>query len=255
MKKIFDCHIHINLLSQNPINDLIEQLDRNSIEKALLIINRSEENEILKNNYNLLEKKLKSRLLLAVCVDLKQDNIWATTDFWRNNGWHVYTKLHPRITNITYKDFNDVCRIIEDEQSGVVIVDCLGYGPNIENHVGVELGVLLAKEFSKKKIVFAHSGGERLLQCLLYTRSLSNAFFDLSLSCNYFFGSSVTQDIIQLIKFNKEKTMYGSDYPDFYPEQAIEKVNILCNKAGLTENDTQKIFFDNAEKVYGKKLQ
>lgn len=67
-----------------------------------------------------------------------------------------------------------------------VLVDHWIFGPHIENHIGTELSIHLAKELPDKWIVIAHSGGFKLIETMLLTRTIKNIFYDLSLTQLYF---------------------------------------------------------------------
>lgn len=251
MSKIFDAHVHLNLSSENPVEELIARLEAAGICQAVLILNQQKEIDALRTDYLRLKEHFGNRICLAIFADPKTEAPFREADYWRTCGFQVFTKLHPRITGITVHDFPQICQMLQQDPSPVIIIDCLGYGHHIEHHIGIELGILLAQTFPQKKIVLAHAGGERMLQCLLYTRTLPNIFYDISCSCNYFFQTSVHADMVQLLRFNVPRVMYGSDYPDFLPENAIKHTNILCEEAGLNEAAISAVFSKNAERIYG----
>lgn len=252
MNRIFDSHMHLNLSEDNPVGELLSQMESSGIDQAVLILNRREEDALLRK-YAHMQGQLNKKLSLAIWADYHENSHFLAAEFWRAKGFSVYTKLHPRISGITVNDFPSICSMLQNDLSKTIIIDCFGYGHHIEHHTGIELGIVLAQTFPEKHIVLAHAGGEQLLKCMLYTRTLPNIYYDISLTCNYLFHSSVHADMVQLLRYNASRVMYGSDYPDFLPDSAIKNVMSLCLEAGLNAEEIQRIFEENARKIYGIK--
>jgi predicted TIM-barrel fold metal-dependent hydrolase len=101
----------------------------------------------------------------------------------------------------------------------------------------------------------AHSGGIHLLQTMLYTRSVKNIFYDISFTCNYLYTTSVKQDMVHFLKYTANRVMFGSDYPDFTVHEAAKTVLELAGLAFLSEDQKERIFYQNAADMYfGGKL-
>lgn len=249
--QIFDGHVHFDLEQLDPIYSLTEKLKKNNISRVMIILNSDKEKTFFINNY----KKLFNQnidVYIAVLLDFKdaQLNIFLAELDKLNIPYHL--KLHPRISGIDKSDFIQYRNLLNNfDESKVIIIDSFPYGHKIENNIGIELAVYLAEYFRNRKIVLAHSGGVELLKGAIITRTLKNIIYDLSLTANYLFDTSVYFDIINLIKHNKDRVIYGSDYPDFEFKDAIENVIKLCTEAKLQKFDINKIFFENSINLYG----
>lgn len=250
MEKIIDAHMHLNLKKNNPIEDLVLQVKQNNIERFMLILNSRKEKEYFFDNMEFLKKK-KCAYYISVLYDLYE--LSYSKEFIERLAKKdiLYTiKIHPRMSNLTKKDFKDLFLVLCQVECESIIIDCFSYGHHLENHIGVELGIYLAERMADKRIILAHSGGIRLLECMMLTRTLPNIYYDLSLTCNYLFDTSVNMDMVQFIRFNSNKIMFGTDYPDFNICDAVQKMNVLCNKAEISKEQHQDIFYNNAIKIY-----
>ena len=100
------------------------------------------------------------------------------------------------------------------------------------------------KKFPKVKLIAAHLGG----------------YSEWDRAWKYLVGQDVWLDISSSIKFigpqearrmveahGTDRILFASDYPGTLPRQAIEDVLSM----GLSEDDNEKIFFRNAEKLLG----
>lgn len=248
---VIDAHMHFNLNTQDPLLDLIDHMNRNCIQKSLVILNS--EKELNYYDYLIQQKKLdniEKSFEFAFGLNFRDyAQINHIVNELSNFSKGIY-KLHPRITDIRKEDFKSVYLLLKKICANVVLIDCFGYGHQLENHIGIELGVYLADKLPGIKFVLCHSGGENILKCILYTRTLPNIYYDISLTCTYLRYSSVHNDIINMLKYNNARVMFGSDYPDFTPQDAIMALEDLCAEAGLKQEKTQNIFFMNAQELY-----
>ena len=133
----------------------------------------------------------------------------------------------------------------------MITVDCFIYGPQLDNHVGVELAIYLAEKLPEHTIVLAHAGGCELLKTMLLTRSVDNIYYDLSLTCNYLEHTSVYPDMVNALHYWGDQFMYGTDYPDMPFEESQRVMEKMCAEAGLPESKIEKIFYGNAISIYG----
>lgn len=244
MMKVFDAHVHFDEGSSERIKELF---DKGILNGATVILNTEHDFRALEQNPDMLPHE---KVRYAVIADPAFSEPLEFVE--RLKPINMAIKLHPRLSRLTAEDIPSVCSMVKKASSDVIIVDCMGYGHQYKNHIGLELGIELASALPEKKIVFAHAGGERLMDCFLYTRTLENAYYDISLVSTYFKGTHVYDDLSHFIRYNTGRIMFGSDHPDFDPEYCIGEVKKLCEIAGLNEEDTEKIFYGNAVKVYGK---
>lgn len=249
MNEIFDAHMHFKLDASNPRQDLCDKMAQSGITKAMLILNRAEEKQLFKQNFSFFQQH-SDQFRIAATLNVRDDSPLAFFESLTQTGISLFAKLHPRITDIQRANFPLICEYLPLLQCRTVIIDCFNYGHHLENHIGMELGIELAQRFPKINFVLAHAGGSRLLECMLCTRTLPNIFYDISLSCCYLYGASIHADMVQLLKFNSSRTLFGSDYPDFVPAKAIENGLALANEAGLNDIQKAALFRENAERLY-----
>ncbi len=250
MEQVFDAHMHFNMKADDPVGDFEGHFANNGLTNAVLILNTEKEIALFEKNRKRLSDRLGARLVIAGILDTGEDSGRRRYDLWKEWDYRTCVKVHPRVSGLTRQDFPQLTKNIEETDEKTVIIDCFEYGHHIENHVGIELGIHLAQRFPERRIILAHAGGHRALECMLYTRTLKNVYYDLALSCSYLYGTSAWLDLAHLVKYNPARVMFGSDYPDVSQETAIEKCVELCIKAGLDEKMRRMIFSENAQMIY-----
>ena len=249
MNEKFDAHMQFSLNASNPRQDLCDRMAQSGITKAMLILNRAEEKQLFEQDFSFFQKH-SDQFRIAAILNVRDDSPLAFFENCARSGMPLFVKLHPRITDIQRADFPLICDYLALLQCRTVIIDCFAYGHHLENHIGMELGIELAQRFPQTNFVLAHAGGSRLLECMLCTRTLPNIFYDISLSCCYLYGASTHADMVQLLKFNASRTLFGSDYPDFLPAKAVENGLALADEAGLNDIQKAALFRENAERLY-----
>lgn len=250
--KIIDAHIHLNTNSSFGTEDFLALLETKKLEKAVLILNTDEQWEVFERNINRFIE-FKDRIHIGLILDTnKAEEFKKRSTYLRDRNIVFSIKLHSRYSKLTVKDFDVIDRYLYTCQVQSIIVDAFYYGSNLENQIGMELSVHLARVFPDKRIIMAHFGGIHILSAMLYTRDLKNIYYDISLTQTYLSSTSVWMDLLHCVKYNCERVMFGSDYPDCRLEEAIEQSNKLIQQ--LDVNARQKfatnIFYANANKVY-----
>lgn len=253
-KKIFDAHIHFNIPekivdcdSLQVYDDLQNTLKQANVDNCLLIINSDKERSVYAQ---IIQKGIKFPYYTASCIDFKNQNSISFYEKFLFAFGSKNIKIHPRLSNLSVSEITNIIWKLKNVEFENVIVDAFGYGHSIKNHIGIELAIEIASAYPDKKVIIAHSGGERLLECFLYTRDLSNIYYDISLTCTYLKGTHVEQDLIHMMKYNSSKIVFGSDYPDFTPEEALNSILDMCNMADLNEEQVQNILYNNALSIY-----
>ena len=108
----------------------------------------------------------------------------------------------------------------------------------------------VAKKNPNKRIILAHTGSTRLLECCAFTRKIPNIFYDLSFVSTYFNHTSVRIDMINYLKYTSDRMMFGSDYPSFNIAGAKQALIEICEEAMLGEKQIDNVFSKTASKVY-----
>lgn len=244
---IIDAHCH--LPKDLSLSSFLEEKNKASIEKSVLILNTPKEQnsfieqiELAKNN--------KDKLGILVGLDYKNESILDTLDVIKSNGFKIGIKLHSRFMHFTLLDIDKILNSMKNIEFDVVMVDGFVYGPDIETHIFLELLIAVAKAFPQKKIVFAHSGGIDILRTMLCTRTLDNVYYDLSLTVPYLFNTHIHPDIIHFLKFTHTRTMFGSDSPDFTTIYSLKKFYEIFDEMKLSDEIRNNILYSNANKIY-----
>lgn len=246
---MIDAHTHLNLESENPIQEYIDFLNETEIESSVLILNSMEESNVFWDNKG--EILDNHNVHVAFLLDINN------TGYFENNvkrmqeyGLSYSIKLHPRLTNISEKDFGAIAKYVENFDYKNIIIDSFLYGSNKDSICFIELSTFLAKIFSEKNIVMAHFGGIKVLETMLRTREIHNIFYDCSFSMNYLFGTSVWTDLRHCILHNINRVIYGSDRPSFCTRDSKSMaMRLLGNQS---EEIYSNIFTENARRLYFK---
>ncbi|MDY5730038.1 MAG: amidohydrolase family protein [Eubacteriales bacterium] len=247
MSKIIDAHLHFPNDKQLPT--LIAQLNQNNIEKCVLILNTKDDQDIFLSQFAyFLEHK--HRFGIALGFHYKEKYHLECAKMLEQNNIPYAIKLHSRLMQYIKQDIPAILQMIHTNKAQNIIVDGFAYGHHLEYLIGLELLIALANEFPCKNIIYAHSGGIDILKTMLLTRTLSNVRYDLSLTVPYLFRTSVYADILQFIKYNHSKIMFGSDSPDFTIEFALEKFAKVFDALQLNKETKKAILYQNALSIY-----
>lgn len=246
---IIDAHLHLDLKDSNPLSTLLHKMDETGVDKSVLILNMPEERAAFLKEFNLFEgNRRRFRLLSGINVHDEQ----TVTDFEKlvSLGCEPGIKIHPRLFELSLNDIPWYFQICERFPDAPIMIDSLFYGEKIEHHIGVEFGVYLARHFSKRYIIMAHSGSIDFLKCMMATRYMDNVYYDYSFIQSFFKNTSLRQDMIDFLKRTSFRIMYGSDYPSFKLEDCIVDFESLIHEAELNEKQIQNVFYNNAVEVY-----
>lgn len=250
--KIYDAHMHIDTLTETPAEDLREYMEKSNLEKAVLILNTSEEYRIFAEKI-VGEKFFENKFYVVIGLNKHDMFLDEGKELCKRLKQKYCIKLHPRLFQMTEEETKWYIEQIWKEKPDVVVVDDFLYGCEVPHYYNIDLICKLAKEFAEMKIVMAHSGGVNLLEHVMRTKGLKNIYYDLSLTCNYLADTSVFKDIGWLIKFLGDRAMFGSDYPTFTVRQAREKMEEVFEDLEEPEKYYKQIFETNIHKVYGGK--
>lgn len=245
-----DAHIHFNMSKANPVEDLEQYISQHEVEKVVLILNTQSEMAVLLEDENFI-KELLHKIEFVFGMNRNESFYEQGKSFCEKYGKKLNIKLHPRLFNICRSEMKWYLDGIGRLSPENIVIDDFLYGNSVAEDIGVELVCAAAERFPEKKVVMAHAGGVNLLNHVMRTKTYKNVYYDISLTCNYLFDSSIQQDLLWMIKFMGHRIMLGSDYPDFHIGQAKENVQILKRKINLDEEIWEKILFGNARMVYG----
>lgn len=249
---IFDAHVHFPMKADDPYETLRIEINRVKAKRILLIVNNESEAEIFwKKERQIVEGNLGASVNIAFILDCNNKKWRCNFDKIEERGWNYAVKIHPRLSNISFSQFEMILDKVNDLNCNTIIIDNWIYGPRIENHIGTELTIYLSEHLTDKKIVMAHSGGVKLLETMLITRPLENVFYDLSETCTFFANTSVQLDIVHFLKWSKDRVVFGSDYPSFSINECVYMLNQDMKEAGYSREDINDVMYYNACKIFG----
>ena len=246
---IVDAHLHLDPKATTPVADLLSQMDRHGIERAMLILNGKEEYDAFKNEICSYRSN-KSRFWLAAGINVHDNSSISRFDELSQLGLEPKVKIHPRLFKILKEDIRQVVDSVEPYDTQI-IVDTLYYGSEIEYHNGIETGVALALKYPERQVVMAHSGSIEFLKCMMATRYLPNVYYDYSFIQTYFQRTSLRLDMVDFLRRTANRIMFGSDYPSFSLGSAIDNMRSLAAEANLNDEQIAMVMGLNAERIYG----
>lgn len=246
---IIDAHIHFNLKDDSPVSGLLQQMDKHGIGKAMLILNVKEEYDAFLNDVDSY-KSNQDRFWIASGVNIHDKSSYSRFDDLRQMGFEPKVKIHPRLFKIKKEDIDVVVNTIAQYDTQIII-DTLYYGHEIEYHNGIELGVAVALCYPKRKVVMAHSGSVEFLKCMMATRYLPNVCYDYSFIQTFFQHTSLRIDMVDFLRRTANRIMFGTDYPSFQLDNALNNMQSLADEAGLNDEQIGMVMGLNAERIYG----
>ena len=246
---IIDAHIHLNLKDDSPVSALLCQMDKHGIGKAMLILNLKEEYDAFINDVDSY-KSNQDRFWVASGINIHDRSSYSRFDDLCQRGMRPKIKIHPRLFKIKKEDIDLAVNSIAQYDTQIII-DALYYGHEIEYHNGVEIGVALALRYPGRNIVMAHSGSVEFLKCMMATRYLNNVYYDYSFIQTFFQHTSLRIDMVDFLRRTANRIMFGSDYPSFQLDNALNNLQSLANEAGLSDEQIGMVMGLNAERVYG----
>ena len=246
--KIIDAHIHLKPTEGAAVTSLLHQLDAHGIEKAMLILNVKEEYDAFFKDIESFNAN-RNRFWIAAGLNIHDESSFKRFEELRQIGIEPKVKIHPHLFQIRKEEIGDVVKSLEPYNTEI-IVDSLFYGAELEFHNGVETGLAIARQYPEKKVIMAHSGSVEFLKCMMLTRYLPNVFYDYSFIQTFFQHTSLRLDMVNFLSRTANRIMFGTDYPSFAIENALENLKSLMDEAGLTEEQRMMVLSQNAVKVY-----
>ena len=245
---MIDAHTHLNIDTQDAIKEYANVLKKSNIDASVLILNGYKYMRFFWK-YADYFFELCHNTHLAILLDINNPQYFEeSVKLADKYGIDYSIKLHPRLTDISEKDFQSIGQYISRYNFRSIIIDSFLYGSRKENTCYIELSTYLAKSFRDKSVVMAHFGGIKVLESMLRTRELKNIFYDCSFSINYLKGTSVWMDLRHCILYSADRVMFGSDMPSFTPEDSKNSVLELLGNQPKALYDN--IFSNNARRIY-----
>lgn len=241
---IFDSHTHIEKGIIQPIEVGLEDYDLEVIGKNYIC-----------NFPELLETYLKYKTnedSLCYVYNFREESEITKTIDLLNKGIIQGLKIHSRIQKIQRSDYDLICeklKVIDEKVP--VILDAWYYGSELKYNPDLEGLIQIAKSQPNRNFVIAHAGGYRIIEYFYHTRELENVHYDLSLTTQYLSDSSLYLDLKKFIKWiEKDRIMFGSDYPYASPKEQLDLINQISVESKLTISVKESINLINATRIY-----
>lgn len=106
----------------------------------------------------------------------------------------------------------------------------------------------LAKQFPSTRFIAAHGGGHDIMRVVEACKALPNTYFDLSYTICRYSGSSVDEDIRWLCSKYDRRILWGSDFPEVSPADALQRINLLTSQ--LPKEKQDNIRGGNLQQLY-----
>lgn len=236
----------------DPLLALNSNLECCHIEEAVLILNSKQEKQFFLDHFEAFTD-VRHHWHIGILIDLNSGSL-ETDIINKLSACSIpYSiKVHSRISGLSTSDIPSLIETIDTMPDSWqnIIVDGFYYGSHLEHQIALELAVALSRRYEDKKVIYAHSGGIHILETLVHLRDRKNIYYDYSLSCNYLLKTSLKTDFVQFLKFNKQRIMFGSDYPDFSSSDAVRATLSLCEAASLSPDEQAAVFYGNAKSIY-----
>ncbi|MBX7051881.1 MAG: amidohydrolase family protein [Flavobacteriales bacterium] len=159
---------------------------------------------------------------------------------------HRFGKYHPHDER-----FMEVLRVNETLDTPMIIAVCgLLHDRNIREAVYMPGYFFnLAQRFFRTQILIMHGGGTQIMQVAEICRDLHHVFFDLSMTLSKYRNTSVSQDIAWLCAHYDRRMLWGSDFPETSPQQALE--DFYATVGNIAEEKKKNILGDNIARLLG----
>lgn len=203
------------------------------------------------NRFDQFEKDFLPYNMFTVLINFRHDDApKIIKDFAASGGKGI--KFHPYLQKITKADFAQVLEICKLAQKwGLIInVDC-SYGTlELFDNNGVELIAYILKSISEVPVVCLHFGGPRILDVCMLAHAAENLYVDLSLSLEFWKGSSVIDNLaFSMKKLGSERFLFGSDNPFVKQRKALTTFHEFCSSYNISEDAQKNILCANSERI------
>jgi len=251
--KIIDAHVHLDIKRHGSVDRavkvLITEVRRIGIKKVVLLALdelglSSEDVARIARDYE--------EIIPIMSVHPYAENATCRMEELLSMYNFKGLKLHPRLQCFSLGDERVIALIKKAAQYNLpVIIDAFPYYPKYYPEISPENFNKLALSIPDAKIVIAHLCGHKIMDILFVAKGNKNIYLDLSYSFIYFKRSSIFHDILFLIEDLKgEKIIYGSDYPSFSLQFALNNVLSELSKLKNHGDYINSIFYENTRELF-----
>jgi len=158
-------------------------------------------------------------------------------------------KLHPRFNRYDPLDPRCLAAIEAAGRSGLVVfLDTLFRQPGRATRAVADVVDALIQVSPSPRLLLLHGGGSAILDLFELGRMHDNLVLDLSFTLFRYRGSSVDQDLAFMCRELDQRLVVGSDFPEFTPAQAFERLDEIT--AGLSKDKRDNITAGNLTRLF-----
>jgi len=156
-------------------------------------------------------------------------------------------KIHSRLQKISEEKYAGLISSLQELDSNIpIIYDAFYFGSDLKYQPSLNGLIQLINAFPKRKFIIAHAGGYEVLKYFFHLREFKNVGFDLSFSLQYLHDTSLSQDLMKLLKYtDSHKIFYGSDYPFADPKLQVENLYFYFDKLNFDSKSIDGIMNSN----------
>lgn len=158
-------------------------------------------------------------------------------------------KLHSRLNQYDPLDARCLAAIDGAGKAGLVVfLDTLFRQPNRSTRYTADIVDEIATKCQHSQIVLLHAGGASMLELFEMGRMHPHLLLDLSFTILRYAGSSLDLDIRFLVEQLDQRVTIGSDFPEYVPSQALER--LLALTEGIPKAKLENVLFRNLFKLF-----
>jgi predicted TIM-barrel fold metal-dependent hydrolase len=261
MPRYFDALVHVtpdgrwfNTAHDASETRLLGEMDAAGVEKAVVVALAGHiDNAFVRS----VCQRHPDRLLAGVSIDpsasATPEAAADALDHLLEEGPPAALKLHPRLHRYDLLDPRVLAaleRLAGRQAPPVIWLDSLIYPPGVlVRQPLVESVRHVVQRFPGLRFVLLHAGGSRALEFYDAVAGLPNAVLDLSYSLTRYAGSSVSLDHRFLVERFDRRTVFGSDFPEVGPVEAVRAFERLVE--GLADERVGNVAGATLERFLG----
>lgn len=212
------------------VESLLKEMDKTNIERSVIVPIEG----IISNHFvSEIVSKHKERFVPACSINpvIFNSKRKLVEHYKKTIGIYnfKFLKLHPRFHHYDLCDKKVFWLLEINEKIGLpLVVYICGY--LYDNNIILVQSIpntihRIVNSFKSTRFVVLHAGGSWALHLYEAIKDNPNVFLDLSFSITKYKGSSLSIDINFLTHHFDRRLIWGSDFPEVMPEQALKDFN------------------------------
>lgn len=237
------------------VDRLLREMDKANIDKAVVVALADYiENDFVLNickNYN--DRLIPGLSINPASYSSSEKAILAIRSLI-NNEEFVVLKLHPRLNGYDPLDLR--CLSILEEIASHPKPMHLWLDTLFRNdRCLLKKGLIdtiheLAFRFPDIQFILLHGTGPNLLELSELVGRFDNLIIDLSLTLLYYNNSSISADIQFILQKRDQRTIVGSDFPEYKPLEYINMIKGLASEAGCSQKNIDNVLGHNLLRLF-----